>query len=344
MNYPIKLLYLPNEVNVGDQVGPRDAFENLVLKGKLLRYEAFSFLFEAKKRGVSGMLSCLKDQVNEIQPDLLFWQHVGDFSINEKEIASIRAMAPKMRLIYHEGDVFGRWIKKIPKATRTLMAAADFVALVGRGSLADLVKSFGVHRVIYSPHSVDTLRFGTHWEPTLEREFDVIMIGNRIKSRLPWMRMPGASKRVRMVKVLGQSFGSRFAVFGHGWNEFVGNFGPIPFSEQEANQRRAWVTVSWDHFDTIDAYFSDRVPISLMSGVPHITNYQPGYEDIFGLSPPIFFVKSVDDLLTKVKEILAMGPTIINEIGRKAQDYCRKRFTARIIYERLLDDIIYLSN
>lgn len=343
MTFPIRLLYLPNEGARGDQVGPRLAFEDMAEEGLLAEYLAFSYLVEAQEKGVPQALAELEALVAGMQPDLLIWQHVGAFPITRHQLASLRRAAPRMHLLCHEGDVYGRWAKRLPKPTRELMAAADTVALVGRGSYADLARSVGAKRVIYSPHSVDTKRFGLSWKATQEREFDVLMIGNRIASRLPWGRMPGAAERVAMVRALGSRFGRRFAVFGRGWEDYAGNQGSIDFALQEATQRRAWVTVSWDHFDQVEAYFSDRVPISLMSGVPHVTNYQPGYEDVFGLNSPLRWAKTVGEVVTQVEAILAMGATGINELGRRAQDYCRSRFTARTVYQSLITEAMVKS-
>ncbi len=336
----VSLLYLPNEASPGDQVGPRLAFESMHREGRLRDYSAYSYLVEAKRHGAAVALSRLKELVAEWRPDLLLWQHVGRFPLRWADVESLRAAAPRMHLLYHEGDVYGRWVKPLPPSTRLLMAAADTVALVGRGSYAKLARSAGAKRVVYSPHSADTERFGQPWKPTTERDFDVLLIGNRIHSRLPWRRMPGAARRIELVRALGRRFGKRFAVYGRGWEGFTGNQGSIDFALQEATQRRAWVTVSWDHFDQVEAYFSDRVPISLMSGVPHVTNHQPGYESVFGPNPPLCWAKNVAELVARAEDLLALGPAGINEIGRQAQEYCNTRFTAEVVYPRLIAEVM----
>jgi len=336
----VSLLYLPNEASPGDQVGPRLAFESMHRDGRLRDYSAYSYLVEAKRHGAAVALSRLKELVAEWRPDLLLWQHVGKFPLRWADVESLRAAAPRMHLLYHEGDVYGRWAKRIPEPVRILMAAADTVALVGRGSYAKLARSVGAKRVIYSPSAADTVRFGQPWNPTLEREFDVLLIGNRVKSLRPWGRMPGASKRIELVRALGRRFGERFAVFGNGWEGFRGNHGKVEYAIQEGIQRRAWVTASWNHFDQVEAYFSDRIPISLMSGVPHVTNHQPGYESVFGPNPPLCWAKSVDELVARAEDLLALGPAGINEIGRQAQEYCNTRFTADVVYPRLIAEVM----
>ena len=124
-------------------------------------------------------------------------------------------------------------------------------------------------------------------------------------------------------------------MYGDGWDSFEGNHGRLDYALQEDTQRRAWVTVSWDHFQ-YDSYFSDRVPISLMSGVPHVTNYHPGYEEVFGSDSPLMWAHSVEELIAKVERMLAAGPTELIELGRAAQVYASAHLTARPVYERLL--------
>ena len=330
------LLYLPNEMVEGDQVGPRSAFTGMLEEGKLKRYEAFSFLVLAKAIGASEALERIIEHVNRYQPTMLLWQHVGRFPVTPSYLRRLRAASPATHFLYHEGDVYGRWIKRLPAPAKALMAAADTVALVGSGEFEALAKSVGARRVLYTPHSVDVVRFGKPWVPTMQRQFDVLMIGNRVTSRLPWGRMPGAASREKLVRELGRIFGDRFAVYGNGWNGFTGNRGPLPFNDQEAAQRQAWITVSWDHFDTVERYFSDRVPISLASGVPHVTNYQPGYEDVFGMSPPLLWAKSVGEMIRAIRSLLDRGPNELNALGEAAQLYGLRRFSARAVYERLI--------
>jgi hypothetical protein len=337
------LLFLPNEGTEGDQVGPREAFAEMAAQGLLSRLEVYSYLVEASRHGAETALDRLRERVATARPDVLLWQHVSDFPVTSRHLATLRAASPHTHLLYHEGDVYGRWAKRFPGPTRVLMAAADTVALVGAGEYAALARSAGARRVIYSPQSADTRRFGTPWTPTAARDFDVVMIGSRVTSRRPWGRMPGAASRERLVQTLGRSFGNRFAVFGHGWAGFAGDHGPLPFSRQEEAHRRAWVTVSWDHFDTVERYFSDRIPISLLSGVPHVTNHQPGYEQVFGPEAPLSWAQDVNGLVAEVERLLALGGEALNELGRRAQAYARERFTARVVYQALLRETLSRS-
>jgi hypothetical protein len=332
---PPRLLYLPNEQHEGDQVGPRIAFEAMRDAGELEAYRSFSFLVELSSSGPARMQQALLREAAAFQPDLLLWQHVGATPLAADFVGALHQAAPAMALIYHEGDMYGRG-KPLPATTRLLLQQADVVSLVGQGEFAAQVRALGARHVLYSPQSVDGRRFGTAWVPSSEREFDVVLIGNRVRSRLPWRLMPGAARRVELAAALGQRYGRRFGLFGHGWDGFAGWQGPLRYDDQELALRRAWLSVGWDHFDAEAGYFSDRLPISLISGVPHLTNHQPGYEAVFGAAPPLHWARSVPEMLDVAQRLLALGGPALDELGRRAQDYCREHFAAEVVYRRLL--------
>lgn len=336
-----KLLYLPNESVRGDQYGPRSAFEDMVKQGVLSSCHVFSFLCEAKENGGSGKtLERLYETVCQYRPDILFWQHVGKFPVTHQFMGKLRAVDPRLIIAYHEGDVFGKWSKRPTHAMRVMAKAADVVFLVGLGELAELFIKCGAKKVLYAPHSVDCGNFGKPWAPPLSREFDVVMIGNRLTSRIPFLRIPGAREREELALRLHHLLGARFAVFGRGWEKFPFSRGAIPFTEQENVMRKACLSISWDHFDKTPFYFSDRLPISLMSGVPHVTNYQPGYEKIFSDGRHLFLASSVKNAVDVVLYLLSQPRNYLVEIGSQAQEWSRLHLTSKIVYGHMIEKIL----
>lgn len=336
-----KLLYLPNESVRGDQYGPRSAFDDMVKQGKLSSCHVFSFLCEARENGSSEKtLERLHETVCQYRPDIILWQHVGKFPVTHQFMEKLRAVDPRLVIAYHEGDVFGKWSKRPTRAMNVMAKAADVIFLVGLGELAELFIRCGAKQVLYAPHSVDCGSFGKPWVPPLSRDFDVVMIGNRITSRIPFLRIPGAREREELALRLYAVLGSRFAVFGRGWEEFPFSRGAIPFHEQEDTMRKAWLSISWDHFDQTPFYFSDRLPISLMSGVPHVTNYQPGYEKIFSDGRHLFFASSVKDAVDVTLYLLSKPRNHLIEIGRQAQEWVRSHLSSKIVYGLMIERIM----
>jgi len=338
---PARLIYVPNEDRIGDQVGARAAFESMDKDGRLSAYASFSFLVESRgagspERALAGLLQL----VSRFGPDIILWQHVGTFPVSSQYLKRLKSSPSHPLLVYHEADVFGRLRKRAPPPVRRFAAEADMVFLCGLGWYADLFRRFGAKTIRYAPHVADTIRFGTPWDPTVSRRFDAVLIGNRLSSRLPFFRIPGASAREKLVSGLTNLLGDRFAVYGRGWEGFPSWRGPLPYAEQERALREAWVGVSWDHFDTVPLYFSDRLPIALLSGVAHVTNRQPGYDTLFRDGEHLLLADTVGDAVDAVIRLLGQPKERIAEIGSNGRRLASTRLTADIVFPQMLRTVM----
>jgi hypothetical protein len=333
-----RLLYIPNEWVPGWQVGPRASFEGMQRNGFIDAYESFSFLLEAKQSSPAGALDKLCQLAYQFQPTMILWQHVGNFPVTREYLVKLKSLRSAPMLVYHEADAFGLF-KPLSKSMKNFAAEAHIVVLVGLGVLADLFIANGAKKIIYAPHSVDTIQFGKSWEPTSSRRFDVVMIGNRITSRIPFKRFPGAVSREKLACQLTKRFGRRFGLFGSGWDGFPGALGPIPFEKQEEIIRDSWISVGWDHFDNIPFYFSDRLPISLLSGVAHVTNYQPGYELLFKNGEQLVFTHTVSETVNTIDFMLSKPRKYLIDMGMMGRQLAQERFTAETVYSELMNSL-----
>ena len=66
-------------------------------------------------------------------------------------------------------------------------------------------------------------------------------------------------------------------------------------------------------------YTSDRFPISLACGVPHITNYQPSYEHVYQDIPGLFVIKTPDEAVDVALYIMSLP------IERRKSDWALPR-------------------
>lgn len=333
---PLRLLHLPNEEVEGFQVGPREAFEALSREGSLAAYEAYSFLIEAARLGITVALEKLVEQARRFRPDVVIWQHVSRFPVDAAFLRYMNAECGNPFVVYHEGDVFGRWIKPLPASVKAFAACADLISLVGLGPLADLFSRHGARRIVLSPHSFDSRRFGQPWQPTRDRRWDVVMIGNRVQSRIPFKRMPGSKERVDLADELFRRLGGRFAVYGCNWGNRPYAQGPLPFDRQVDCVRSSWVTVSWDHFHDVPYYFSDRLPIALAAGVPHVTNRQPGYETFFRDAAGLVHAPGVIGVADAVSALLSRPRRELLDLGEQAKLFAYERLSARRVYADLI--------
>jgi hypothetical protein len=64
--------------------------------------------------------------------------------------------------------------------------------------------------------------------------------------------------------------------------------------------------------------------ISLASGVPHITNYQPGYELIYPPGSGLYWGKNVRSVAEVVAVVLAMPRRNLLALGEQAASFARE--------------------
>ncbi len=334
---PLRFFYLPNETMEGDQVGPRKAFGLLHAEGVFSAYRAYSYLVEDRKApSHARALEDLLAAVEAFQPDVIFVQHLnGSYPVDTAFVLRLKGVASRPRFVWHEADAYGRFIKRFDRTMKAALAATDLAIVVGLGYLADLVREAGAQRVMLAPHSYDDVRFGQAWEPPATREYDAIMIANlTCLKRVPFLFMPGGRKRKVLSRAFHDAYGGRYAVFGagQGWKGEPYCRGPIPFDAQERTIRSSWLTVNWGQFDEVSMYSSDRLPISLASGVPHITNYQPGYEHLFPGVKGVYFVHSPAEALDVSDFLLSKPREELLAIGAAGAAYARERLNATHVY------------
>lgn len=337
----LKLLYLPNE---GDskgiayrQNGPRIVFERLCQEGVLSDYQAVSFLSEYQRTHdaqavQTKILSC----ATATRPDIIFWQHIGDFPVDRDFLEKLRSVSGGALLAYHDDDAFGRIFKRVTPQMRTIMSSSDITFLSGKGGLAQLMRKNGAKDVRYLPSHYDPRRFDKPWDFTERRTYKLAMIANRCMTRIPGIYLPGGRNRVRLVKRLTDNFGADFALYGRGWDGLVSARGPLPYDRQEAAIRNSWVSVNWDHFDGYDYYFSDRLPISLISGVPHVTTYHTGFEEVFAGCQNLYTARTVDEAAEKVEWVLSRPQKQLIEDGRAAQEWTRNNLSADVVFRNAI--------
>jgi hypothetical protein len=208
-----RLLYIPNEVELGQQQEPRRVFESLMDEGALEAYKAFALPYEFTARGSTARaLDDLATMATDLQPTLVLWQHIMNSPIPASFHRFIRNLESQPLIAFQDIDPYG-WVRKpLPKASRRLARHADVVYLCGLGSFARIFRFGGAQRVRYTSHGYDPECFALPWEPTPDRAFDVVMIGNRITSLVPGRRIPGNRKREQLAGLLHERFGSRLSV------------------------------------------------------------------------------------------------------------------------------------
>jgi hypothetical protein len=334
-----RLLYLPDEIEIGGQVGPRRAFESLASLGRISGYHAFAPECEARIVGYEETTRRLLETAEAFRPTIILWSHVTTFPVAAALVRQLRNLASQPTLVLQDMDPWGVFRKRLTLSARVLAKEADLVYLSGGSSLAQVFRLAGATRVRYTFDGFDGQRFGTPWSPTAQRDYDVVMIANHNRGRIPGSALPGAYRRARLVELLERQYGPRFALYGHGWAGHPSWKGPLAFEDQGDANRSGWVSASWDYFPAIANYMSNRAPISLASGVPHVTNYQRGYELIYPPGSGLFWGKKVHSVAEMVAVVLAMPRSNLLALGEQAACFAREHRSQEALMVRLLEDV-----
>jgi len=344
MKPALRLLYLPNEGTVGDQVGPRRAFERFLAEGRLGAYQAYSYLVRAKALGDHrAALDELLSAAREFAPDVIFVQHMTDaYPVDQAYLRQLKALPSRPQLVLWEGDAYGQIIKPLDSTLKAVMGATDLAFLVGLGYLAEAARKAGTSRIRFSHNSYDDERFGLPWEPTRQRPLDAVMIANlhSIK-RIPGLYLPGGRQRKQLANAFHNMLGDRFAVYGGGagWHGKPYARGPIPYAQQRDMTRSAWMSISWDHFPSLPMNSSDRLVISLSNGVPFLTNHQRGYEVVYGGIPGLYWFHTPQEAVDIALYLLSMPVDQRMELGMAAAEHMRRHFHADKVYGDILQTI-----
>lgn len=340
----MRWFYLPNEGKEGDQIGPRRAFESLFAKGVFSHYEAYSYLVRRRELGSQeAALRDLLERARAFAPDVIFAQHLNrSYPTTRAFLRELKAIPSAPKLVLYEEDPYGRIVKPLDSTLKATIAEADMSFLGGLGYLAEHAIAAGGRNIRYVPHSYDDVRFASPWMPTRTRRFDAVMIANlTCLKRIPWLYLPGGRSRKRTARAMHAALGDRFALFGggQGWKGETYCRGPLPFDQQGTTIRDAWMSVNWGQFDEIAMYSSDRLPISLASGVPHITNGQPSYRFVFDRVPGLFVVDTPREAADVALYLLSLPVERRVELGLEAATYASLHFSAEKVYRDMVDVI-----
>lgn len=324
----------------GWQTGIEDGFASLQSKGEISELKQFYFEAFAKQKSSAECLLKIKQLAVEFLPELIVFFHIGNFPITADLIIGLKNLPSKPYIVYDEGDMYGGFAKPPMRPMKVLMKYADAVSIRGLGEWALYVGSLN-NNIIYTPHHNDIARFDQGLALKEVRENEVILIGNRQKSRL-WGNircMPGVRGRERFARSMAGHFGDRFKLYGNGWSSFPCNCGPVGFQDQMDYYKNTWITVAYEHYPDIPYYFSNRLPAALMAGSLYVCHYHQGYEKIFDEGDFIFFFKSNDEAVDIVNYILSLKKEDLMARSRRAIQFAKERYSPEVAWGRFLECI-----
>jgi len=340
----MKFLFVINDSSPTNIVHVRHTFREFVAEGAFSAYEEYPFRERVVELGsVRRMESDLLATISTYRPDVLLWNQVSGTSLSKKFLEDLRLTIPDAVLIQETADTYF----SVPSAMLKVGRVFD-MTLAGCGGLIPEFKKRGCNNVLLFPEKADHVRFGHPPKDSNSKQFDVVMIANRLRIRNPFRafnwpgknplyHMDGQNIRDQLVKLFSERFGERFAIFGYGWDGCKSAKGFLKFGDQEVILQSSRISLGTNNFNNVNYYFSNRVPNSLISGIPHLCKRSKGIECFFRDKEHCFFFDTPEEALNKAEWLLDQSDSFLAEIGENGKRVVLEKHTARVRYEYLIE-------
>jgi sugar phosphate isomerase/epimerase len=324
MTAPV-VLHLSNERALGPELGFGGDFRDLA-SDALVSYVPVAPL-ALLAQGREQALREVARIGEEARPDLVFLQSPNNFPWSSEDVTRLLRRLGSPPVIYWEGDPWGGR-KPLSESSRAWLRYADTVFSVGLGAQAALLGRYTRHPVRYICHTVPAHLSAPEPVPPMgQAVHDVVHIGGCHMRFGLFEGVDGARERRRLVRRLCRLPDCRVAVYGPGWRG-PNALGPLPFTEQVHALRRSRLSASWEHFRDRYGYFSDRLPISLYAGRPHVTCRPPGVTWLPGPEQGLHLVDSIDEAMARVRDLVRIDPAELYATGLAANRWVRSRLTS----------------
>lgn len=323
----MSVLVVSNERQPGDASGQVDAYRSCVLEAGV-RFGVVrpqSVEYGDERSAVAATVTGLES----VDATTVVVLSVNRFPSNEDHWRALDMALRGRFVIYWEGDAWGGR-KAISPEHRRWLSRADLVLATAGRPLSTLLRQAGARRLRRTIHTYDQKRFtclSLAERSSANCVWDVIVVANATaRARGVISRLPGDRDRVSLVRRLRRSR-LQLGVYGSGWPRGW-SMGRLAYAEQVAAIRRAKVSANWDHFPDLAGYSSDRLPISLVAGRPHVTTWHPEMawaDDV----PGLFLERSVSDVVARVRLLLALDPSHLHQLGENARAWALGRVSHR---------------
>jgi hypothetical protein len=336
----LRLLYLPVENIEGDQRARRKIFADMLSEGRLEALEIFSYRIFGRQHGWESMIQKIYELARDFEADAIYWHGVWEGNLNEKIMLQIKNLPTKPAICNENGDPFGNfWVVPYPKSLLSLVKHTDVCFNSGLGRVADYLIKHGAKHIHLLPHGYDDVSFNYSINQEDNYQHDLVMIANQWTSKRPFASAPGATTRPKLIKALQEEFGSKFAVYGKGWDIFSSAKGPIDFFKQNEVYNNSKIAIGLPQFSDIDYYDSNRPFNTIATGIPYVSGYSPKFDQILKEGEHCYYFKTPQEAVDKVKWLLSLPEKQRIEMGRKAAEYVRTNHTQRHRMEILMSTL-----
>jgi hypothetical protein len=318
------------------QAGGRVAFKEMADTRFISALDVYPYR-ERFERLKTEFLQDALQAIETFKPDILFVQHVTGCPLPSDLWRTIRQKYPSITIVYHDADPYAPLSKRIDVNMVLALQSCHLSLVCGLGYPYQAFRKISNAPVRYVPHCFEYGQFHSRDVRLEPKAYDLIMIGNRgTRRRARFLYHPGGRDRARLAEAASREFGRAFALYGSGWDGLAANRGRLEFFDQERAIQAARISINWDHFDEIPYYFSDRLPISLAAGVPHVTSYHQGYEHIFRGCDGLYACKTWQEVLECTRWLLSKSEEELADLGLKAQAWVENNLAAPAVFRQAL--------
>lgn len=332
----MKLLVLSNENPAGAHDDVHRAIKNCQNKGLIndnLIYPFLARLAEVKKE--KEVIKEIVEISKNYKPELTLWMHTGKFKVSRNTLDELYSLKTKSVMGYWDGDIYQDPFMSVPNEVLELSSACDVVFVQGFGEMSKKMIDSGCKDVRYVPAFGDEKRFYPI-KSDLSKEYDIIMIGNNVESRNPFRKnLRAMDLRKNIIYKFSDKYKNKFAVFGNNWKSYSAK-GAINYLDQHKIYSSSRIAISVNNANA-KYYFSDRLPIAMLSGVPIVQNYEEGFEELFNDCNEIKLFKTIEEAFEQCEELLDKSDAELYEIGQKLLKYTLKKFTANIVFNYMIE-------
>lgn len=336
----MRALIILNENPLGSHPDVYEAFELLVQEGLLSGYDVVPFLhLRADGQTDHAIVQSIVAAANGGGHGLIIWMHTGSLHVDDASMERIRSAPSRPKMVYWEGDSYHPFYKPMPRAMTHIMRSCAQVYVPCGGPMIRSMRAAGVKHIRYAPSCASGTRFPHVWSARGAHEHDIVVVGNRVSSRVPFKTMPGARRRRILVDALVRRYGQRVAVYGNGWTG-PNAMGPLPFDEQQRVYRSSLLSVGVNN-STYPYVFSNRLPIALACGVPLLYHRNRGFDRVFPPALDRMFFDDELDLFERIDHGLDAGTAALDAVSRGGRRFFDANLTkvlvARFVVSQAMD-------
>jgi len=340
----MKVLVVLNEKQLKDASDVHNAMDLMVQKGIVTDYHIYSYIYEMKSNSKSSevVVSEICDIAIKDDMDMVLWMHPQLLSLDKNMLTKIQKLKEKNIVIgLWDGDIFGKFIKHTPKTLMKIGALSDVSFVQGVGYFFNKLKKIGSKNVEFVPAVADQNRFDIN-KKVENFKYDIVLIGNNYKKMFNFLDMKGSKLRRKIVELFSKEFGGKFAVYGIGWDRYSSNKGVIDYNKQLEVYHKSKIALGTNN-PSAKYYFSDRLPIAMLSGKPVVYNYEEGLGKFFEGSE-VYFYKDEYEALEMVEKLLKNNDEYFENTKYTNSEFAKSKLTMDHLMEYMISYMIALKN